>query len=193
MDLTPIRKLDYRLDVMPALSLLIQPDSDVWDRHKLRTEQYVHSDVSDIWVRFHPWEEDLSLEQFNEPHESVWYPIAWEMPELMDLALAVWRKAVTERQKSMKLGGVLITQIPPGGRVQEHVDHGWHARNYDVKHALQIMGHEDQAFCFKGHRLSAQCGEAYEFDNSQSHWVENNSIFPRITMIVCMKEDEQNV
>ena len=182
----PIEFVPYRVDVTPILARLYD-GGDYWNRHKLRTEQYVHSDVSDIWVRFREWDESLDLEEFNTPHESVWYPIADEIPELKYAALEVFKRAVGLYKERLKLGGVLVTKVPPGGQVAPHVDQGWHATHYDIKHALQILGCDGQSFNFNGYSLAAHPGEIYEFDNSQEHWVVNKSPIDRITMIVCMR------
>jgi hypothetical protein len=182
----PIEYLPYRLDVTRALQRLYD-GGRYWNRHRLRTEQYVHSSVDDIWLRFHEWRDDITLAEFNEPHESVWYPIADEIPELKALALATWAKAMNLYGCVLELGGVLITKIPPGGEVIAHADRGWHAEHYNIKHALQLLGCTGQSFNFDGYAVSAHPGELYEFDNSQVHWVENKSPIDRITMIVCMR------
>ncbi len=185
-DDVPIEYLPYRLQTHKAMARL-GDGGKYWNRHRLRTEQYVHSAVDDIWLRFHEWRDGLTLEEFNEPHESVWYPIAKEIPELKALALAVWANAMKIYSCELQLGGVLITRIPSYGKVEAHYDQGWHASHYNIKHALQLMGCEGQRFCFEGFSLSAHPGEAYEFDNSRLHWVENQSPIERITMIVCMR------
>lgn len=111
----------------------------------------------------------------------MWYPAFRRLPSLKPVLSAVLRRA-----EGGRLGGVLITKIPPGGRVAPHVDGGWHARYYD-KFALQLQSAPGQAFCFRGHSLSARPGELYTFDNSQEHWVYNMSDSPRMTLIVCVR------
>ena len=156
--------------------------SDRWDEHKLRTLQYVHSDVSDIWVRFCEWQDENSLEQFNKPHESVWYPIVDEIPELKEIV-----SEVVARAGDVDLGGVLITKIKPGGKVLPHKDAGWHAEHYNVKHGVQLAGNDQQVFGFEDSCLSPETGEVFRFDNSRIHWVLNNSEVERMTMIICMR------
>lgn len=191
MAVSPIRKLGYVLNAQPAYAQMLEHWDDIWDLHKLRTEQYVHSDVQDIWLRFHEWQDGLSLEEFNKPHESIWYPVAEVLTELTALAHHILLcKMRTVHPKQVSLGGVLVTRIPAGARVEPHVDNGWHAEHYTTKQALQIMGDEDQAFCFEGYKLSTLPGELFEFDNSQVHWVENNSEIDRITLIVCMRVED---
>ncbi len=186
----PIYKMNYALDVTDAVAQLYD-GGDYWNRHKLRTEQYVHSVVDDIWLRFHEWQDDLSLEEFNQPHESVWYPVADELPALKNIVLTVWRNTIESLpSRKVEFGGVLVTRVPPGKKIEPHDDCGsWHAEYYNHKVAVQILGDKDQAFCFDGYRCVAETGELYAFDNQQVHWIENNSEMDRITMIICMRID----
>lgn len=131
-------------------------------------------------MRFCAWDEDKTLAEYNQPHESVWYPVAYEIPELMVLSMAVTPKGST-------LGGVLITKIPPGGEVKPHADRGWHAEHYFDKRAIQLQGHKRQGFHFDNVSLYPETGEVYAFDNSQVHWVTNESEIDRMTMIVCTR------
>lgn len=190
----PIELLPYTLDVRDVQRALQDPE--VWNRHVLRTEQYAHADVSDIWVRFREWDDDMTLEKFNAPHKPVWYPIADEVPAITKLVHRVWAWATKLHVPGLlwEFGGVLITKIPPGKMVMPHHDRsGWHARHYNVKHAVQIMGTPAQYFCFDGYALAALPGEVYRFDNQQVHWVINDSPVDRITMIVCMRCDFHEV
>lgn len=159
----------------------IDAHPELWNRYTTRTEVYEHSQVSDIWVRYNAFENfDGDRTNFNAEHESVWYPAADVLgikPFLLDLMRLV---------DGTRLGGVLITKIPPGGRVQPHVDQGWHATYYE-KYAVQLMGNLQQAFHFEGESFSALPGDVYSFDNSQPHWVTNDSDSDRMTLIVCIR------
>lgn len=162
----------------------IDANPDVWNRHRVRTELYgtPHNAVSDIWVRYNPWENFRGdLQAFNQPHVSEWYPVLAQIPAVKPLVGEVYRK-VGGRQ----LGGVLITRIPPGGRVEPHIDGGWHAGYYE-KFAIQLRGDERQAFCFEDASLSALPGDLYTFDNSRLHWVTNDSDAERMTLIICIR------
>ncbi len=137
-------------------------------------------------MRYNAWENydpATGLDAFNDPHESVWYPVANEIPEL---------RLVTNDLLSylppVELGGIIITKIPPGCLVQPHVDAGWHATYYHDKYALQLKGNMDQAFNFQDASISALPGQVYWFDNSRLHWVTNDSDEDRITMIICTRE-----
>jgi aspartyl/asparaginyl beta-hydroxylase (cupin superfamily) len=90
--------------------------------------------------------------------------------------------------KGEKLGGVLITRIPPGAVCKPHVDPGWHARHYQ-KYAIQIEANPQQAFHFAGVSLVTGPGDLYWFDNAHEHWVTNDSDADRVTLIVCIKNE----
>lgn len=175
-----IQLLPYRFDVAPlAHELAAHPE--VWNEHRWRTEhpRSPHREVDDVWVRYNALE-NLG-DHFNDPHESVWYPVIDKLPAAKHLATEV-----ATLSGHAKLGGVLITRVPVGKRVYPHIDQGWHAGYYE-KIGIQIAGHYDQAFCFDRERLSAQTGEAYWFRNDVSHWVTNDSDEDRITLIVCIR------
>jgi len=152
-----------------------------WNSYRWRTEhpRSPHREASDIWVRYNAIE-NLGP-HFNDPHEAVWYPVAEQIPSARTLAETVFDLIDGER-----LGGVLITRIPPGGQVYPHVDQGWHATTFE-KFAIQVKGNPEQAFCFEGESLSPEVGELFWFDNSKPHWVTNPTEEERITLICCIQ------
>lgn len=171
------------VDIMP-LALQIERHPDLWNQHAGRTEGYAspHQRIDDIWVRYNHWSNfDGDMAAFNEAHESVWYPAATQLPAVRDIVFPIMARVHGER-----LGGVLITRIPPGGRVEPHTDHGWHAEYY-AKYAVQIKSARGQAFCFEGEQLATKPGDVYWFDNAHKHWVVNDSDVERMTMIVCIR------
>lgn len=181
-----IQALPYRFDVSEAVRQ-IDAQPDVWNRYRDRLDRYgsPHSGVDDIWVRFNaPENMGAGPEAFFQgEHESAWYPVVHQLPAVWSLVRSLYRRVGGKR-----LGGVLITRIPPGGEVKPHIDTGWHAGFYE-KFAIQIKGTPEQAFCFEGTQLSALPGESYTFDNSKLHWVTNDSDTDRMTLIVCIKRD----
>lgn len=177
----PIRLLLSNLPVQQLHAQLLE-HPELWDEHKARTEQYAHSNIQDIWLRYNDIKNfDGDLAKFNEEHESVWYPAFDKLPAAADLIFNTMRFVYGER-----LGGVLITKVPAKGSVKPHIDLGWHARKYQ-KFAIQISANDEQAFCFYDMALVTAPGDVYTFDNHQLHWVENDSDEDRITMIVCIE------
>lgn len=171
---------------------------ELWNQYTLRTEGYApaHNEVSDIWVRYNAWEEYLRLKQVPgmpsdvavmqfvwAEHESVWYPDSEKLPHLKSFIFEAMRYWEGER-----LGGVLITRIPPGGSVAPHIDGGWHAGYYE-KLALQIHSAPGQVFWYEDGEFECEPGTIYAFDNSQPHAVYNRSDQERVTCIICIKRD----
>lgn len=177
----PIRLLLSHLPVQQLHAQLLE-HPELWNQHQARTEQYAHAGVSDIWLRYN----DLAnfkgdLATFNEEHESTWYPSFDLLPAATEIVFNTMRFVFGER-----LGGVLITKVPPKGRVAPHLDLGWHAKKYQ-KFAVQICANDEQAFCFDEMQLITAPGDLYTFDNQKLHWVENDSDEDRITMIICIE------
>lgn len=185
-----IRLIGKKLPVQELHAELISmKNADLWNAHRTRTRQYAHSRVDDIWVRYNAWENfdpEKGLAEFNKEHDSVWYPAWKRLPALRPIIFEVMRFVDGER-----LGGVLITRIPPGSQVHPHRDLGWHAGYYD-KFAVQVAAHEKQAFHFEGEELVTEPGDLFTFDNSKTHWVTNDSDIDRITLIICIRLEQQH-
>jgi hypothetical protein len=156
---------------------------ELWNQHRQRLDMYAHSAVSDIWVRYNNFANyGGDMAAFNAEHESVWYPSA-DLIEVKPLVFALMHAL-----EATRLGGVLITRIPPGGEVRRHVDHGWHARYYE-KYAVSLKADTRQRFCFDEAELVTLTGDVFTFDNSRPHWVINDSDAERMTLIVCVRRE----
>lgn len=164
------------------LQLELWRNPQLWNQRRERTQNQdsPHREVSDIWVRYG----DGSYEDSKQAHESVWLEAGEVLP-----AAKTHARAIMGLVGGDALGGILITRIPPGGKVYPHTDFGWHAQQYD-KFALQIASHQQQAFCFADGQHVTAPGDLYWFYNQAEHWVLNDSPVERITMIVCVKLDK---
>lgn len=176
-------KIADGLNVAPLrLALVRQPE--LFGVHTKRREGYdsPHAQMTDIWVRYNAYENLVkSPHTFNDEHDSVWYPAYHSLPELRPILFGLMSLVEGER-----LGGVLITKIPPGGSIAPHVDGGWHAQYYD-KYFVPIQSDPGCVFGFEAGEIHAAPGEVYWFDNSRPHWVRNDSQRDRIAMIVCIR------
>jgi len=177
--MSKIRLLASGLNVEP-IRTAIEANPHLWDLYTMRTASpdSPHHGLSDIWARFAP-----PGVNGNADHDAVWYPEADCLP-LRDLVYPLMSIVRGDR-----LGGVLITRIPPGGQCKPHVDPGWHAGYYE-KFAVQIAADPGQTFCFEGEQLVTAPGDLFWFDNSHLHWVTNPTPHERITLIVCIKTDK---
>lgn len=146
-----------------------------------------HTEMTDIWARYNditPFLAKGSLEGFEAPHDSVWYPVIEKIPAVKKIVFDLMSKVEGER-----IGGVLITKLPPGGHIARHTDAGWHAQYYE-KFFVPIQISEGAIFGFEDGDIHAKEGEAWWFDNSNPHWVTNNSNCDRIAMIVCIRTEK---
>lgn len=170
------------VDVLP-LSLALKRHPELWNAHRMRTEHDTspHHGVDDIWVRYNNLDNyQCDAQAFAQEHDSVWYPAAAVLP-INGIIFDLMRRVEGER-----LGGILITRIPPGSQVKPHTDYGWHAEYYD-KFAVQIESDPAQVFAFEDGSFAAAPGDVYWFDNRHEHWVTNDSKIDRITMIICIR------
>jgi len=178
------KKILSGLNVEPIRrSLLSKPQW--WDQIPQRRigQGSPHSEMTDIWVRFG----DVSSGDFSilgREHDSVWYPCAELLPDVKRLAFDVMEAVDGER-----LGGILITKLPPGGRIHPHSDSGWHAEYYE-KFYVAISAPDKSVFGFDGGEIIADNGDCWLFRNNATHWVINDSDQDRISMIICIKTDK---
>lgn len=175
-----IMMISRGINVVPlALELKRQPQ--LWNQQTSRTvyDGSPHAEVDDIWVRFAG--SFAATNGGEKQHESVWLPPSDLLPSAKSHA-----RAIMSLVQGDSLGGVLITKVPPGGKVHPHTDLGWHAEHYD-KFILQVEAHPQQAFCYDDGQFVTASGDLYWFHNQATHWVINDSPVDRISMIVCVK------
>lgn len=147
-----------------------------------------HTQMRDIWVRYKDVVPHLvanDMRGFTDEHEPIWYPIAKMIPEVFPIVTELM-----ERVQAKRLGGVLITKVPPGGRIDPHVDRGWHAAYYD-KYYVPILNNDGATFNFPDGAIAPNYGEVYWFRNDVPHWVINDSDTDRIAMIVCIEPNDR--
>jgi quercetin dioxygenase-like cupin family protein len=144
-----------------------------------------HRASTDIWLRYrdvdaYVAEHGTEMSRFCDEHESVWLPPSRLLPACVGIA----KRIAGERP----LGGVLLTKLPPGRRIERHTDSGWHAEAHDKLYvAIQVA--PGMKFCWDDGAISATDGDVYWFRNDVPHWVENPTDTDRISMIVCVRKD----
>lgn len=178
-------------DVRPIKSQLAE-HKELWGQNSLRkNSSKVHQEMNDIWVRYNDvskYDED-NMHKFNNEHIPIWYAAIDKCPALRKPIFYLMSKLEGEM-----LGGVLITKIPPGGKILPHADTGWHV-NYFAKFYLSINSARGAVFSFQDEGapestredVRPRTGDIYYIDNRKRHWVENNSMEDRVTMIICIR------
>lgn len=184
-------KVATGLDVAP-LRAALQAKPHLFDAFTRRADSdgSPHYQAKDIWLRYNDnevFEEVDDYTDFNDEHDSVWYPAAFELPEVMPIVFSLMRLVNGER-----LGGVLLTKLPPGGRIEPHIDPGWHAGYYH-KFYVPILNAKGSLFRFEDGDIDPDDGDAWFFNNQVTHWVENNTDSERISLIVCIKTHSQSM
>ena len=180
-------KMPWKLNTIGLRAELLSAPH-LWDQRPERRTgpNSPHREMVDIWVRYREMdqykrEHGSDLSKFCDEHESVWLPCSWSLPSALGLVDQVAGAAMAK-----KLGGVLITKLPPGGKIYPHVDSGWHAATYD-KYYVAVRNPPGAVFGFDGGSFEAEDGDVFWFRNDVLHWVENNGDTDRIAMIVCIK------
>jgi hypothetical protein len=181
----PLRLLHRGVLVQPLLDELAA-NPQLWNENVFRTGgAYTgnpHQRIDDIIVRFNDWKNwNGSRQDFNGPHESVWWRAYEQLPAIKPLVFDLMRWFYAE-----SLGMVLITRIPPRTNVGRHIDAGWHAQHY-LKFAVQLKAAPGQRFCYDSMTLETKAGDLYAFNNALPHWVENPTEEERITLIMCLR------
>lgn len=169
------QKIADGIDVIPLLNALA--GSDLWNENTLRTTHPAspHRETDDIWCLFNAIPDDP--ETVIDDCEVVPYR-AWHELPVRALALDLMR-----RVDGIRLGRVLISRLPPGATIPEHVDQGAPATYYKRYHlalksepgALNISGGETQQY---------RMGELWWFDNRAPHSIVNNSADDRIALVM---------
>ena len=147
---------------------------------------YAHGGMTDIWVRYRDVEkyrqqhgDDMSF--FNHEHESVWLAPYEHLPSIKNIVFELMHTV-----QGTRLGGVLITKLPPGAKIHPHRDGGWHAGYYE-KYYVAVKNAPGAVFCWEGEEIKAVTGDCYRFRNDTLHWVNNDSNEERIAMIICIR------
>jgi hypothetical protein len=170
------------LDINPVLAELAA-NSHLFGEFNARKSaaDSPHSEMDDIWVRYGDISVMVESGDYTgiaDEHDSIWLK---DLPAVKRICFDVMALVDGER-----LGGVLITRLPAGGKIAPHSDSGWHAEYYD-KFYVPIVNGAGSVFGFEGGNLIAEAGEVWKFDNSKPHWVNNDSNCERIAMIICIK------
>ena len=182
--MNPYNKIYNGLDTNLALKEL-DANSHLFGGFNARKKaSAIHAQMDDIWLRYGDISgmvESGDYSAIANEHDSIWLQ---DLPECKKLCFKVMSLVEGER-----LGGVLITRLPPGGRILPHTDSGWHAEYYD-KYYVPIKNEAGSKFCFGMGSIEPNFGDVWAFDNSYNHWVENNSKEDRIAMVICIKQEK---
>jgi len=180
----PFKKLSSGLDVKKAQEELRKNYHLFGEFGARKDAGTIHSEMDDIWVRYKDLSESIESGDYSDiadEHDSVWLK---DLPEIKRLCYQCMTLVDGER-----LGGVLVTKLPPGGSIYPHHDGGWHAEYYS-KIYVPIANKKGSTFGFIGGTIRPEEGDVWMFDNSITHWVKNDTNSERIALIICIKQSK---
>src|ERR1700757_3998456 len=110
-------KIAYGIDTAPLL-LEIARQPRLWNRRRYRKDrpETPHAAMDDIWLRYNdekPFKDKGDYTGFDAEHESIFYPEWFALPSVRPIVYNLMA-----RVQAVRLGGVMITRIPPGGRIE---------------------------------------------------------------------------
>ncbi len=132
-----------------------------------------------IWVRSAAMGSDIGT-----PTESNWYPTADAVP-LRELVYPLMGLV-----GGVLLGGVVIHKVPAHTTTKPHIATGQQGRCFDT-FAIQIDCAPGQLLCYEDRRQESKPGDAYYFNDSYRHWIENPTPFDRITALVSIRTERK--
>nr|WP_277397728.1 aspartyl/asparaginyl beta-hydroxylase domain-containing protein [Paraburkholderia sp. Ac-20347] len=91
------------------------------------------------------------------------------------------------RVEGTRLGGVMITKIPPGGSVKPHCDDNWHVHHYNTKLYVVLESNPQCWNRVEDERVAMAPGEVWYFDNTKEHEVVNEGDTDRTTLVICIR------
>lgn len=171
-------------------SLLLQQINEhpeLWNEHPERKiwKGSYHVAMSDIWLRFRPKEQLKEAKNYEEAFILAWYPSRRILTEVERIALDLMAHF-----RSVWLGGILITKIPPGGEILPHHDRGrWHPEFFNCKLYLPLKSNPACINRCEDEEVNMKVGEVWTFDNLKVHSVENNGDEDRMTLIISMRTE----
>jgi hypothetical protein len=169
------------------LNFALKLKPELWNTNELRKEIQgsPHLAMSDIWIRYNDNSQAKKTGDytgFHDLHYPVWYPAANDLQAIRPIALALMAK-----MGATHLGGILITKIPPGGKIEPHTDSNWHADFYNCKLYVPLQSNDACLNRCGDERVLMRSGECWYFNNKIEHEVQNHGADDRITLIICMR------
>lgn len=177
--------IDRNIDVKVLLEEL-EANPQLWRTYTYRSDapNTPHAKVADIWLRYN----DLNnyapseMNEMMQEHDSLWYEAIDSLPAFKAFAYMLMGVLQGER-----LGGILISKLPPNASIAAHVDTEWHSTYYKKFH-LVLQG--DNSAIYSGHDFIVnKPGDLFYLDSSKPHGVLNMGTDDRIVLIVCIRQD----
>ncbi len=166
-----------------ALAHAVTRNGHLWNENTFRTTfpNTPHAGVDDIWLRFSDPEKCTTTSNIIGDDKPIWWPAAQLFPEAKPIILDLMRGT-----SAYELGRVLITRLPPGGRILGHRDDaGDYVNLRDIaRYHVVLQGLPGSLYHCGNETVCMRTGEIWWFNAHELHAVENNSVDDRIHLLV---------
>lgn len=172
--------------VLP-LAHAVAKNEHLWNQNRFRTEfpNTPHVDVDDIWLRFSDPEKCTNTSNVIGDDKPIWYLdnihlLSEAKPIILDLMR--WTCAY-------ELGRVLITRIPPGGKILAHRDDaGDYVNMRDIaRYHVVLQGLPGSLYHCGNETVNMRTGQIWWFAAKELHAVENESEDDRIHLLIDLR------
>lgn len=152
----------------------------LWNWVNLRRsfQNSCHLQIEDVVFRGPRVDIPQTFETFMNGLESVSYWTWFLHAEVVALVKKVFESNYE------KIGRVVCTKIPPGGKVDLHPDQGAYAEAHDRFHVVLETEKDGCEFWCGGEMVLMQKGQFWKFNHELPHEVFNRSKSDRINLIV---------
>jgi hypothetical protein len=175
----------YDVDVKSVLTQLEQ-HPDLFGSVPLRTsyEGSAHKEVQDILLRGPQITSEKTLSDLQHEVHCVNYNASRSLSEAYELCLELMYIA-----RGTQLGRIIITKLPPGGKIYPHVDEGVAAEFYDRYHIV-LNGSNGNIFTSGFEEVEMLTGQVWYINNHITHSVTNNSAEDRVHLICDIRNED---
>lgn len=177
------QRIAMGIDVIPLYhAVMHQPE--LWNEQTWRTtyKNTPHVDVSDIWLRYSAPDktnDTARTQQVTDDVRPVFYHAWNKLPQVRPIVFDLAR-----RVEAIELGRVLITKVPPGGRILRHADaHGEYVDS-GARYHIVLNGLPGSLYMCGDETVNMLTGECWWFDHKAEHEVQNNSVDDRVHLLV---------
>jgi hypothetical protein len=167
------------IDVFPLLHALAR-QSDLWNADRTRTtfDDSPHAAVDDVLVRFG----GLGADNVGDVLQCEWTDVVRRLPQVRDIVFPLMASLRAEQ-----LGRIVITRLPPGGRIAAHKDVLGEYSKYYSRYHVVLQGLPGSMFRAGEETVCMQTGEVWWFDAAQVHEIVNNSSDDRIHLLIDLR------
>lgn len=179
-------KIGDKVDIRQVMAALTR-QPELWGQNPYRKQfaDSMHTATEDIILRF----QDIEMLREHLPTEGVIkecfhsldvidFPALDALPQVRPLIFDLMRL-----YEATRLGRVMITKLPPGGKIGRHVDQGRYSEYYDRVHIILQADGDFRFYC--GEEVAhMKTGEIWWFNNQVEHELLNNGTDDRISLII---------